>query len=362
MLAVSSTNTKAYWYLTRGTGVVSLVLLTLSVALGIAEVVRYASPGWPRFVLAALHKNASLLVTVFLGVHILTAVADSFAPIRFLDAVIPFVGRYRPVWLGLGALAFDLVLALVATSLIRECLGYRAWRVVHWTAYVCWPIAFLHGLGTGTDTRARWGLFVNVGCLIAVLFAVWWRVGASHTAPAARRVGATVASVTVAFGVVAWMLVEPMRPGWARKAGTPQELLTAASTTSSTGPTLRAPLESALHGSIAEADSGNGNATVTVDALLTALPGARLHVVIDGAPLEDGGVAMRDGSVRLTSATDAADQYHGRIQTLDGDQLVAVVHDAGGNRMTLFVRLVPDGTNAVTGTLTGRAGGSSDGG
>ena len=101
---------------------------------------------------------------------------------------------------------------------------------------------------------------------------------------------------------------------------------------------------------------------MTVDALLSALPGTRLHVVIDGTPLRDGGVAMRDGNVRLTPATGTAEPYHGRIQTLDGDQLVAAVHDPAGNRMTLFVRLVPDGTNAVTGTLTGRAGGSSDDG
>ena len=97
-----ATNSKAMWYLTRGTGMVSLVLLTLTVALGIAEVARYASPRLPRFVLAALHKNVSLLAVAFLAVHILTAVADSFAPINLLDAFIPFVGTYRPIWLGLG--------------------------------------------------------------------------------------------------------------------------------------------------------------------------------------------------------------------------------------------------------------------
>jgi predicted ferric reductase len=223
----AAANTKAYWYLTRGTGVVSLLLLTVSVALGIAEVVRFASPGWPRFVLAAIHKNASLLATVFLGVHILTAVADSFAPIRLTDALIPFAGRYRPLWLGFGALAFDLLIALVITSLLRERIGYRVWRAVHWAAYACWPVAFLHGLGTGTDTRTRWGLFFNLACLLVVLFAVWWRVGATRTVSIGRRVTATMASAAIALGVVAWMALEPMRPGWARKAGTPTELLSA---------------------------------------------------------------------------------------------------------------------------------------
>jgi Ferric reductase like transmembrane component len=358
----ASTNTKAFWYLTRGTGVVSLVLLTLSVALGIAEVVRYASPGWPRFVLAALHKNASLLVTVFLGVHIVTAVADTFAPIRLLDAVIPFAGRYRPVWLGLGALAFDLLVALVVTSLLRERLGHRAWRLVHWTAYLCWPIAFLHGLGTGTDTRARWGLLLNLACLMAVLLAIWWRVGATRAVSAGRRVAAALASVTVAVAVVAWMLVEPMRPGWARKAGTPTGLLTAAASAPAAGTALRAPISSELQGTITETGSGFGNATVTVDATLSAVP-AQLHVVIDGSALSDGGVTMRDSAVRLAStAGSTPDRYHGRVTSLDGDRLVAVVHDAAGRRMTLTVQLVTDGSNTVAGTLTARAGGSSNGG
>jgi methionine sulfoxide reductase heme-binding subunit len=150
---VLGTSSPALWYLTRGTGVISLVLLTLSVVLGVTEVVRFASAGWPRFVLAALHRNAALLATAFVAAHVLTSVVDSYAPIRIVDVFVPFVGAYRPIWLGLGALAFDLLFALVITSLLRERLGYRTWRAVHWTAYACWPVAFLHGLAT-PDTRA----------------------------------------------------------------------------------------------------------------------------------------------------------------------------------------------------------------
>ena len=213
---------------------VSLVLLTVSVALGVAEVVRFATPRWPRFVVAALHRNVSLLATAFLAVHIVTAVADSFAPIRIVDVFVPFVGTYRPLWLGLGAVALDLLLALVITSLLRERIGYRAWRAVHWAAYACWPVALLHGLGTGSDTRARWAVFVNVGCLVAVVAAIWVRVGWTRTVPSGRRVLAVLGSTTIAVGVVAWMMSEPMRPGWARKAGTPSALLASSSSAQTT--------------------------------------------------------------------------------------------------------------------------------
>jgi methionine sulfoxide reductase heme-binding subunit len=146
------------WYLTRATGAVALLLLTASVVLGILGAVRFGSPRWPRFLTAGLHRNLSLLVLALLAVHILTAVLDSFAPIGLKDAVVPFVSAYRPLWLGLGALAFDLLLALAATSLLRRRLGYRAWRSVHWLAYGSWPLALTHGLGTGSDAKVGWML------------------------------------------------------------------------------------------------------------------------------------------------------------------------------------------------------------
>ena len=122
--------------------------------LGIVDQRHWRPPGWPRFVLDALHRNVSLLVLAILAVHIGTSVLDSFAPIRLVDAVVPFVSAYRPIWLGLGALAFDLLLAVLITSVLRRQFGHRAWRLVHWLAYVSWPVAVVHGLATGTDAKA----------------------------------------------------------------------------------------------------------------------------------------------------------------------------------------------------------------
>ena len=109
----------------------------------------------PRFVVAGLHRNVSLLVVVFVGVHIATAVLDPYAGIRLIDAVVPFASSYRPVWVGLGALAVDLLAAVIVTSLVRVRLGLRAWRAVHWAVYVIWPVAVVHALGSGSDVRSR---------------------------------------------------------------------------------------------------------------------------------------------------------------------------------------------------------------
>src|SRR6202034_2346352 len=153
-----------YWYLTRSTGAVALLLLTLSVALGIAGVSRFSSPRWPRFVLDSLHRNVSLLALVFLLAHILTSVLDSFASISIADALIPFVGSYRPFWLGLGAVAFDLILAVIVTNLLRARMGFSTWRTIHWLTYASWPIALVHGFGTGSDANTALLLALSVVC------------------------------------------------------------------------------------------------------------------------------------------------------------------------------------------------------
>src|ERR1022692_2398985 len=128
---LAATSPSAYWYLARGTGVVALVLLTASVVLGILGSLRFSAPRWPRFAIDALHRDVSLLVLAVLAVHIVTSVLDSFAPIKLTDAVIPFASSYRPLWLGLGALSFDILVALTITSVARRRLGFRAWRAVH---------------------------------------------------------------------------------------------------------------------------------------------------------------------------------------------------------------------------------------
>jgi len=178
---------QAYWYASRSTGLVSLLLLTLAMILGLLGAGRFTSTRWPRFVVASLHRNVSLLIVVFLVIHIVTAVIDPYAGIGWLDAVIPFMSVYHPLPLGLGAVAFDLILALIATSLLRTRISLGAWRAVHLTAYACWPFAVLHGYFIGgADSRRLWVLAIEGICVMAVAGALVWRLGASHPDTVAR--------------------------------------------------------------------------------------------------------------------------------------------------------------------------------
>jgi len=165
-----------FWYAARGAGVVSLILLSAVFVLGIVTSVRWSSASLPRFVTAQLHRNLALLSLVFLGVHIVTAVVDPYTSLGWLTVIIPFSSDYRQLWLGLGVVSIDLGLAVVVTSLLRDRVGYRVWRTVHWLAYGAWPLAVLHGFGTGTDAFAPWLLVIQGLCVAAVIGAVWWRM------------------------------------------------------------------------------------------------------------------------------------------------------------------------------------------
>jgi methionine sulfoxide reductase heme-binding subunit len=218
---------KAYWYLTRASGTVSLILLTVAIVIGILSVGRVHSRRWPRFVVDGVHRSSSLLAVVFLAVHIATAVLDSFAPISLLDTAVPFAGSYRPIWLGLGAVAFDLLLAVTITSLLRQRLGHRVWRSIHWLAYGAWPIAVVHALGTGSDVQLVWLQLTCAGCGIAVIAAVLGRVAIGWPGHRRIRVGALGALAGALLAIVLWLPQGPLGHDWAQRAGTPANLLPA---------------------------------------------------------------------------------------------------------------------------------------
>jgi DMSO/TMAO reductase YedYZ heme-binding membrane subunit len=218
--AIVITSSTPLWYATRATGLVALVLLTISMMLGLLSSVRFQRPDWPRFVTLGLHRNVALVAVGFTVVHVLTTVFDSFVSIPLPDAFLPFISSYRPIWVGLGAISFDLMLALVVTSLVRTRLGQRSWRLVHWSAYLCWPVAVLHGLGTGTDTPVGWVLVLTAGCVLAVAGLTLWRLALTWPDRPRATAAGVAALVLILIAGGAWLRAGPLAPGWSHRSGT----------------------------------------------------------------------------------------------------------------------------------------------
>lgn len=225
MIAVVASTPSPLWFATRGAGVVTLVLLTATVVLGVSTSLRFEGRRTPRFFTATLHRNLSLFTIVLLAVHIATSVLDPFAGIGARDAVIPFAGSYRPTWLGLGVLSAELLAAVTVTSLARGRIGGRAWRLVHWAAYASWPLAVVHGMGTGSDASAAWMVGLTAACAAAVALAIAERLvrGAWRTIPV--RLVAAATTIAVVLAVCGWAARGPLQPGWAARAGTPAAIL-----------------------------------------------------------------------------------------------------------------------------------------
>ena len=163
----------------------TLILLTAVIVFGILSALRVQTESWPRFLTTGLHRNLALMTLVFLALHIVTAVVDPFTNLGWAAALIPFSSYYRTFWLGLGVISFELLLAIVVTSLVRGALGHRAWRAIHWLTYAAWPIGVIHGLGTGTDTWSAWMLATTAACVAAVGIAIALRLTTGPTDPLA---------------------------------------------------------------------------------------------------------------------------------------------------------------------------------
>jgi len=349
------------WYVTRGSGIITLILLTASICLGVAGAVGWHRRSLRRFVVAGLHRNLTLLAVVFLALHVATTAADSFTPIGVKDAFVPFVASYRPLWLGLGTIACDLLIALVVTSLMRVRVGYRAWRTTHWLAYAAWPLALVHALGTGSDARSGWMAAIALACVLAVVAAISVRATRGGFGPRSIVSVGAAGAATLLIGL--WYWTGPARRGWAARAGTPSRLLAPATDAPVSRLAATRPLDppASLPHSFAARLSGrltqstpdtSGLVTVQIDARLNGTVRGELRFALRGAP-EDGGILMSSSGVAF-EGSGPTPVYEGSVVALDGPNVVADLSDSAGATLRLLIVLRVDrGTGAVSGSLHG---------
>jgi hypothetical protein len=292
-------------------------------------------------------------------------VADGYAPIGLKDAIVPFASPYRPIWLGLGTVAFDLLLALVVTSYLRHRIGVRLWRGIHWLAYVSWPVALVHSFGTGSDPASTWLVALGGVCIASVAAAVLVRAATAVDAPR-LRLGGVAAALALPLAVVFWWATGPARPGWAAKAGTPTHLLasrrhgtTPPRVLTSAAPAPRS-FSSTAQGTITQRLRTDGTTAVVIHLQLAGGPGGALRIDLHGEAVP-GGVAMTASGVSFVPATTRA-VYYGTVTELQGNLVDAVVADHAGDRLRLALGLsIDQENNTVTAQVSAITPGSGDG-
>jgi sulfoxide reductase heme-binding subunit YedZ len=305
MSAVATHGPSLWWYVTRGAGATTLVLFSASVALGIAELSGWRGAGASRFTVAALHRSVSLLALALLALHIATTVIDPFPAIGLTNAIVPFATEYRPLWIGLGTIATDLLLVVLVTSLLRRRLGYRGWRVVHWASYAAWPVAVMHGLGAGSDARTSWMALLTAACVLVVLGTAAVRI-ADAAGDGARRTAAFAGLLLAVVVTAAWAWQGPLASGWARRAGTPEAVLTAFGATGAHRGPLDRRFRATLRGQVHTGAAADGSTVVDAPLRLVGGPQGALRLRLAGTPTQDGRLSVDRSAVALVGAADGS--------------------------------------------------------
>jgi len=172
-------NSTYLWYATRASGIVALILLTLTMVLGLVTTSRARARNWPGFAQQEFHRRVSIVAVVFLAIHVVTSILDTYVHIGWFAIVVPFSSPYSRFWVGLGTIALDLMVAVFVSSLLRAHLKPATWRGIHWLAYASWPVALAHTFGLGTDSREQWVIVLGALCALAVGLALVWRMRSS---------------------------------------------------------------------------------------------------------------------------------------------------------------------------------------
>jgi len=317
---VHLTSNPVDWYAARAAGVTAYALLSGVVLLGLTMSAKKTFARWPRFTVEDLHRFGGLLVGSLLTIHICAVAIDSWLPFTLSSLIVPFTTRYRPIWVGLGVVAAELLLALAVTNHYRRRLRHATWRRAHYLNFAVWTAASLHGIGSGTDRSSPWLLAMYAMAVSAVAAATVWRLGQ-------RRFGAPVLPLAVVAGLSAALLIVGLGRGPLRFKPKPWN----AASFSETLTGHIAQLNGVTRGIVSMAGEGRGRQRVLV----------RVDLLISTRKLLQTSFQME--------YLPSGELCKGTVTEVHATAFAAVCHLTTGARRVVKARWQPSGTPEVDG-------------
>ena len=218
LFAAVVSNTKFLWYISRATGVIALVLLGIVLTLGILTASKSTPLGVGKFIGPDLHRRLSISTLVFLVAHIVSAILDPFVSVGLGATLIPFEAKYRPLWVGLGTVSFDLLLIIVATSVVRHKFNHGIWKKIHYLSWVVVSLVLFHALGTGSDTHIKLVEGIYVLFVLVLGGAGLYRAYSEYGLAKSQRVIAGASLVLLPIVLLGWTVNGPLKAGWAKSS------------------------------------------------------------------------------------------------------------------------------------------------
>lgn len=350
------------WYISRAAGFVGLVLLGVIGVLGVMTAGNFRLGRGARFLTPEMHRSLTLLAVVVLGIHVGAAVLDPFARIGFKDIVVPFGAHYRPIWVGIGAVAIDLGIAVVATSLLRVRMGYRSWKLLHWASYPIFALSIVHGLGTGSDSALLLSKIIYLLVGAVLLLSILARLISNRNIFGFQKLALLSTSFGLPLLIVAWAFIGPFGPNWPKRAaaglGQSVSANTAANSASSVSKAKPVPIfsigsgySSSWSGKIDSSPANSqGEVALRLIGPLSGSPGYELSVTLIGFP-QEGGISMASSILEVAN-TQGTPFYEGKVTTLSGTTIVCQISNVTGSTtaITINLNLSSSGTT-FTGTV-----------
>jgi sulfoxide reductase heme-binding subunit YedZ len=177
-----------FWFLTRASGLLAYVLLFGALSLGLSMTGDLLEGRVRRYRVYDLHRFLSLLALAVLLFHALIVLPDDYIGFSLAELLLPFASPYEPLYMGLGALSLYITALIVASFYAIHRIGYRTWRLLHYTTGLAFVLALVHGIGAGTDTAAAWVRYLYAGTgVVAFNLAVWRLLKGSARGALPRR-------------------------------------------------------------------------------------------------------------------------------------------------------------------------------
>src|SRR5438477_1409808 len=334
-----------YWYLSRAAGFTAYLLLFVAAALGILVSTRLGERVARRNLIFDIHRFTSILALAFSLFHVYILLGDGYFNFNVWQLSLPFISPYRNWQVAAGVFGLYAMAIVVVSFYVRQFVGYRAWRTLHYLTFAMYAAVTLHGIAAGTDTTEVWarGIYLLTGAGILAL--IFYRL--QHLLPQTGWVRTSRIGAALAAAIIAGLLVT--RAGLFSTA--PSSSATIDAPTSVFLPNFT---DADLRGTYTQTDTGAAS-HLTVDA--TASGDVPVKLAVDLVSTNSQGRSqVTTNTARLMDPASGATVCSGRLISLNNNVMSITCDGSGaydGVRITLTGRVNASNDGTFSGSLDG---------